>query len=50
MDERGVVSVPPPVADPQLLALAGIGLAAAVGTLALRSWSERSRDLRNLSR
>ena len=34
-DERGVVSVPPPVYDPQLLAVAGIGLAAVVGALLL---------------
>lgn len=35
-DEHGVVSVPPPVTDPQLLALAGLGLAAAAGLLFLR--------------
>lgn len=34
-DERGVVSVPPPVADPRLFAVAGRGLAAVVGALLL---------------
>mgnify|MGYP002785033021 CR=1 FL=1 len=38
-DARGVVSVPPAVFDPQLLTVAGVGLMAAVGALALRSWS-----------
>lgn len=33
MDERGVVSVPPPVMDPQLVAVAGIGLAVVGGAL-----------------
>jgi hypothetical protein len=41
-DERGVVSVPPPVSDPRLLAVAGIGLAAACGLLWLRQSSNRS--------
>ena len=35
-DERGVVRVPPPVADPQMLAVAALGLAATAGLLALR--------------
>ncbi len=34
-DERGVVSVPPPVTDPQLIAVAGIGVAAVLGALLL---------------
>lgn len=38
-DERGVVRVPPPVVDRQLLMLAGCGLAAAVGLLLLRGRS-----------
>ena len=37
MDERGVVSVPPPVADPLPLVLAGIGLAAALVSLRRRN-------------
>ena len=43
-DERGVVSVPPPVADPQLAILAGIGLAAVVGTLLIQNWSRKSQE------
>jgi glyoxylase-like metal-dependent hydrolase (beta-lactamase superfamily II) len=42
-DERGVVSVPPPVTDPQLIALAGIGIADAVGMLLLRGQSPQIR-------
>jgi glyoxylase-like metal-dependent hydrolase (beta-lactamase superfamily II) len=41
-DERGTLRVPPPVYDPQLLTLAGIGLAAVLGTVLLRSLSSRS--------
>jgi glyoxylase-like metal-dependent hydrolase (beta-lactamase superfamily II) len=36
MDETGVVAVPPPVFDPQLLAVAGVGLAAVVGGMLWR--------------
>jgi len=36
-DRQGIVSVPPPVADPQLIAVAGIGIAATLGTMLLRS-------------
>jgi glyoxylase-like metal-dependent hydrolase (beta-lactamase superfamily II) len=35
-DERGVVSVPPPVWDPQLVGLLGVGAAALAGTMLLR--------------
>lgn len=42
-DERGVVSVPPAAFDRQLAALAGIGIAAGVGALLIRSWSRQSR-------
>ncbi len=42
-DERGVVGVPPPVFDPQLLALAGVGIVAAAGLLLLRELSSPSR-------
>src|SRR5438874_153715 len=45
-DERGVVSVPPPVSDPQLVALAGIGLAAAAGTLLIRNLTRQPRQSR----
>ncbi len=38
-DERGVVSVPRPVHDPQLPALLGTGLVAAAGLLLLNRWS-----------
>ena len=41
-DERGVVSVPPPVADPQLMLLAGLGLVAGLGLMLTRGPS-RSR-------
>ena len=40
-DERGVVSVPPPVTDPQLVALAGAGLAAVALGLMLRRGTDR---------
>jgi len=43
-NERGVVSVPPPVSDPQLRALAGVGLAALAGILLVRRFSARSDD------
>jgi glyoxylase-like metal-dependent hydrolase (beta-lactamase superfamily II) len=36
-DERGVVSVPPPVVDYQLLAVVGVGLALTAATLLLRN-------------
>jgi hypothetical protein len=36
-NERGVVSVPPPVSDPQLAWAAGIGVAALAGLLLLQS-------------
>lgn len=36
-DEGGIVRVPPPVSDPQLLALGGVGLAALAGLLLLRA-------------
>jgi glyoxylase-like metal-dependent hydrolase (beta-lactamase superfamily II) len=42
-DERGVVAVPPPVTDPQLLAVAGLGIAAVAGALVLRSLSGPKR-------
>jgi hypothetical protein len=42
-DERGVVRVPPPVPDPQLLVLAGVGLAITVGALVLRGGSRPAR-------
>ncbi len=42
-DERGVVSVPPPVSDPQLKLVAGLGLAALVGILLFRKRSSSSR-------
>lgn len=35
-DRRGVVSVPPPVTDPQLMVVLGLGLAALAGGLLLR--------------
>lgn len=40
-DERGVVSVPPPVIDPQLVALAGLGVAALAGVALLRAKGPR---------
>ncbi|MBV9124431.1 MAG: MBL fold metallo-hydrolase [Planctomycetes bacterium] len=43
IDERGVVSVPPPVFDPQLAAVAGIGIAALAGFGLLRWWSRSNR-------
>jgi len=43
MDKGGLVSVPPAVSDPQLVALAGLGLAAVVGTLLIHSWATPSR-------
>jgi glyoxylase-like metal-dependent hydrolase (beta-lactamase superfamily II) len=36
-NERGVVAIPPAVSDPQLVTLAGIGAALAVGTILIRS-------------
>ncbi|MBY0528259.1 MAG: MBL fold metallo-hydrolase [Gemmataceae bacterium] len=47
-DERGVVSVPPPVADPRLL-IAGLGIAAAV-LLLCQSPSMKSTRLENQGR
>jgi hypothetical protein len=35
-DARGVVAVPPPVTDRQLLAVAGLGAAALLGWMLLR--------------
>jgi glyoxylase-like metal-dependent hydrolase (beta-lactamase superfamily II) len=43
-DEHGVRSLPPPVYDPQLIAVAGIGLAAVVGMGLLRWANSRSRE------
>jgi len=40
----GVVRVPPAVTDPQLLALAGVGVAALAGLALMRGLSKRSRD------
>lgn len=41
-DERGLVRVPPPVVDPQLLLVAGLGLAALLGTMLLTRGAARS--------
>lgn len=41
-NERGVVSVPPPVFDPQLLTVAGLGMAAVVGTVVLQGLRRRA--------
>jgi glyoxylase-like metal-dependent hydrolase (beta-lactamase superfamily II) len=43
-DERGVVSLPPAVTDPQLLAVAGIGAAALLGMLLLRRGGRGERE------
>lgn len=43
-DERGVVSVPPAVTDPQLAALIALGIAGVAGTLLLRAWSQQSQE------
>lgn len=43
-NERGVVSVPPAVFDPQWLVVGGIGIAAVVGTMLLRSATLDSRN------
>jgi hypothetical protein len=45
-DHSGVVSVPPPVTDPQLLLLAGIGLAVMTAALLLASRSDESPNAR----
>lgn len=42
-DEHGVVDVPPPAVDLQLLTLAGIGLGAIVGLWLIRGQDDRSR-------
>ena len=39
-DATGIVSLPPPVTDPQLLAVIGLGVAAIAGTLLLRRRSQ----------